>query len=109
VQRVDPPASLVRSMPGYPVGMVLIARLAVDQHEQGTGLGTRLLADAPRMAVAAGDTFAARLIVVDAIKDDAAAFYRHGFTATLDHPLRLYRRIKDVRTSLQQATQPPDR
>lgn len=31
---------LVRGSPGYPVGMVLLARLAVDQTEQGAGLGT---------------------------------------------------------------------
>ena len=30
VQRSDAPAHLVRGMPGYPVGMVLVARLAVE-------------------------------------------------------------------------------
>lgn len=104
VQRVDAPPRLVRGLPAYPVGMVLIARLAVDETEQSAGLGTRLLADALRMAVAAGDAAAARLIVVDAIDERAAEFYRrHGFTAHLEHPLRLYRRMKDVRASLRQA------
>jgi len=94
----------VRGLPGYPVGMVLIARLAVDRPEQGAGLGTRLLADALRMAVLAGETVAARLIAVDAIDEPAARFYRqHGFTETLDQPLRLYRRMKDVRASLEKA------
>lgn len=107
VQRADAPPRLVRGLPGYPVGLVLIARLAVDESEQGAGLGTRLLADALRMAVAAGDAAAARLVVVDAIDDRAAQFYRqHGFTGTLDHPLRLYRRMKDVRASLQRAMNP---
>ena len=88
-------------MPAYPVGMVLIARLAVDRTEQGAGLGTRLLADALRMAVLAGGAAAARLVVVDATDESAARFYRrHGFTETLDHPLRLYRRLKDIRASL---------
>lgn len=104
VRRSDAPARLVRGLPGYPVGMVLIARLAVDRAEQGTGLGTRLLADALRMAVLAGESVAARLIAVDAIDEQAARFYRqHGFTDTLDHRLRLYRRMKDVRASLEQA------
>ena len=104
VRRSDAPARLVRGPPGYPVGMVLIARLAVDRAEQGTGLGTRLLADALRMAVLAGESVAARLIAVDAIDEQAARFYRqHGFTDTLDHRLRLYRRMKDVRASLEQA------
>lgn len=104
VQRTDPPRRLVRGMPAYPVGMVLIARLAIDQSEQGVGLGTRLLADALRMALLAGESVAARLVVVDAIDERAAQFYmRHGFTDALDHPLRLYRRMKDVRASLEPA------
>ena len=76
VQRADGPQQLVRGMPGYPVGMVLIARLAVDTRKQGAGLGTRLLADALRMAVVAGEAVAARLVVVDALDDQAAGFYR---------------------------------
>jgi GNAT superfamily N-acetyltransferase len=108
VQRAQAPARLVRRLPVYPVGMVLIARLAVDQTEQGAGLGTRLLADALRMAVVAGDAAAARLVVIDAIDDGASRFYRrHGFTSTLDHPLRLYRRMKDVRASLPRAAPNP--
>jgi GNAT superfamily N-acetyltransferase len=104
VQRVDAPPRLVRGLPAYPVGMVLIARLAIDETEQSAGLGTRLLADALRMAVAAGDAAAARLVVVDAIEQRAAQFYRrNGFTDHLAHPLRLYRRMKDVRASLRQA------
>lgn len=79
--------------------------LAVDGTEQRAGLGTRLLADALRLALVAGDAVAARLVVVDAIDARAAEFYRrHGFTTTLDHPLRLYRHMKDVRVSLDQAT-----
>ena len=105
VQRTDAPPRLVRGLPAYPVGMVLIARLAVDRTEQGAGLGTRLLADALRMALTAGDAVAARLVVVDAIDERAARFYqRRGFTGTLDHPLRLYRRMKDVRASELRAT-----
>lgn len=101
VRRADAPARLVRSLPAYPVGMVLIARLAVDRTEQGAGLGTRLLADALRMAVLAGESVAARLVAVDAIDERAARFYqRHGFTPTLGDDLRLYRRMKDIRASL---------
>jgi ribosomal protein S18 acetylase RimI-like enzyme len=88
-------------MPAYAIGMVLIARLAIARDQQGAGLGTRLLADGLRMAVIAGESVAARLVVVDAIDESAARFYRrHGFTETLDHPLRLFRRMKDIRASL---------
>jgi len=65
----------VRGTPAYPVGMALLARLAVDQPQQGRGVGAMLLAEAPRMAVAA-----AGLIVVNAVDEDAAAYYqRYGF------------------------------
>jgi GNAT superfamily N-acetyltransferase len=99
VQRADVPAKLVRGLPAYPVGMVLIARLAIDRSEQRRGLGRRLLADALRMAVIAGEAAAARLIVVDAIDEYAAEFYRHhGFTAELGET-RLYLRMKDAKAS----------
>jgi GNAT superfamily N-acetyltransferase len=101
VLRADAPPKLVRSLPAYPVGMVLLARLAVDRSEQGQGLGALLLAEALRKAVAAGEAAAARLVVVDAIDDEAAKFYaHHGFIPAPGHPLRLYRQMKDIRASL---------
>lgn len=101
VRRADAPARLVRAMPAYPVGMVLLARLAVHRLHQGEGHDALLLAEALRKAVAAGDAAAARLVVVDAIDDQAAAFYaHHGFITTPEYPMRLYRRIKDIRASL---------
>lgn len=101
VRRADAPARLVRAMPAYPVGMVLLARLAVHRLHQGEGHGALLLAEALRKAVAAGEAAAARLVVVDAIDDEAATFYaHHGFVAAPEHPMRLYRRMKDIRASL---------
>lgn len=71
------------------------------------GAGSRwslLLAEALRKAVTAGEAAAARLVVVDAINDDAARFYeRHGFIRVPEHALRLYRRMRDVRASLDAA------
>lgn len=101
VLRADAPAKLVRGLPAYPVGMVLLARLAVDTSEQGGGLGGLLLTEALRKGVDAGEAAAARLIVVDAIDNAAVAFYRHhGFVATPENDHRLYRRTKDIRASL---------
>lgn len=106
VRRADAPAKLVRSLPAYPVGMVLLARLAVARQDQSKGIGALLLAEALRMAVPAGEAAAARLVVVDAVDGGAARFYeRHGFVPAPDHRLRLYRRMKDIRASLDQARQ----
>lgn len=101
VLRRDAPANLVRGMPAYPVGMVLLARLAVDRRDQGKGVGALLLSEALRKAITAGEAAAARLVVVDAIDDAAVRFYeRFGFLSAPEHPRRLYRRMKDVRSSL---------
>ncbi|MQA87199.1 MAG: GNAT family N-acetyltransferase [Streptosporangiales bacterium] len=104
VRMTDAPKKLVRGLPNYPIGMVLLARLAVDREEQGTGLGAELLADALVRAVHAGESAAARLVVVDAIDEQAAAFYRRfGFLPAPEQSLRLFRRIKDIRASIEQA------
>ena len=57
-----------------------------------------------RKAADAGEIAVARLVLVDAIDDAAAGFYRrHGFTSAPENPLRLYRRMKEIRSSLDQA------
>lgn len=102
VRRDDAPKRYTRGMPAYPIPTILIARLAVDRRHQGRQLGSRLLAEALRLAVAASDAAAARLVIVDAIDESAAAFYRKwGFIGVPENPLRLYRKISDVRRALQ--------
>jgi GNAT superfamily N-acetyltransferase len=101
VRPEDAPQKLVRVVPGYPVGMVLLARLAVDRSTQRRGLGADLLTHALVLACRAGEVVAARLVAVDAIDEQAAAFYRRwGFVPVPEQPLKLYRRIKDIRRTL---------
>lgn len=101
VRRDEAPKRYSRGMPAHPIPTILIARLAVDHRHQGQQLGRRLLAEALRLAVAASDAAAARLVVVDAIDEPAAAFYRKwGFVEVPENPLRLYRKISDIRRSL---------
>jgi ribosomal protein S18 acetylase RimI-like enzyme len=104
VSRADVPPSLVRGMPGYPVGAVVLARFAIDVRCQGQGYGAYLLAMAIAMAANAAESAAARLFVVDAIDDDAAGFYRKfDFRELPMHPLRFYARLKDVAASMEAA------
>lgn len=106
VRPQDAPKRLARGMPRYPIGTILIARLAVDRRYQGQRLGSQLLAEALRRAVAASDAAAARLVVVDAIDDGAAAFYRRwGFIDTPDNARRLYLKMSDVRASITPSAQ----
>jgi len=52
--------------------------------------------------IAGPDVVAAWLVVVDAIDDRAAAFYRGwGFIDVPENPRRLFRKIGDIRRSLE--------
>jgi predicted N-acetyltransferase YhbS len=80
---------------------VLIARLALARHLQGQGLGGELLWDALSRTVAASDLAGARLVVVDAVDEKAAAFYRyHGFAPVPGNPFRLVQKVSDVAAAL---------
>ncbi|HTZ13645.1 MAG TPA: GNAT family N-acetyltransferase [Mycobacterium sp.] len=103
IRREAVPKRYARGMPRHPIPTILIARLAVDRRYQRQRFGSRLLAEALRLAVTASDAAAARLVVVDAIDDAAAAFYRRwGFIDVPENPLRLFRKISDIRRSLDQ-------
>jgi predicted N-acetyltransferase YhbS len=92
------PSRLRRGMPD-PVPVVLLARLAVHASEHGQGLGGHLLVDALRRCVSGARMFGARAVVVDALDEPAAAFYRHFGFHDLAHD-RLWRRIGDIAADL---------
>jgi GNAT superfamily N-acetyltransferase len=83
---------------GYSVLPVyLLARLALDQSLHGQGLGTQLLLDALTRIVDAASIAGGRLIVVDAIDEHAARFYRHhDFQPVRDNPRRLVMKMATV-------------
>lgn len=93
------PSRIRRGMPD-PVPVVVLARLALDQSEHGNGLGGHLLVDALWRCVRGGAEFGARAVIIDAIDDDAAAFYRHfGFRELAPH--RMWRRVADIAAALE--------
>lgn len=68
----------------------LLSRLALHRDLHGQRLGSQLLASALTRAATAARLTGGRYIVVDAIDDTAAAFYRHhGFTHIGDRTDRL--------------------
>ena len=84
-----PPAARAK-LPRYPVPAVLLCRLAVDLSVQGRGLGAELLADAMLRTAAAAAVIGAHSMIVHAISDSAAAFYRRfGFEPLPDDPRTL--------------------
>ena len=80
---------------------VWLAARSGPAHDRRATLGTCRPDNVRTAYVAVGEAVAARLVVVDAIDDDAAKFYaHHGFIAAPGYPLRLYRQMKDIRASL---------
>ncbi len=98
VERRVAPSRLGRGQPD-PIPVLLLARLALDLSEQGSGLGADLLQDALVRAVAGARHYGARAVVVDAIDDRVHAFYEHHGFVPLE-PRRLYRRLSDIERSL---------
>jgi GNAT superfamily N-acetyltransferase len=100
VSRTAATARAAKSAP-EPIPIILLARLVVDESERGRGLGKALLKDALLRAVAGAEAIGARAILVHAIDEDAAAFYRHfGFDPCPASDLHLMLLMKDVRAAL---------
>jgi GNAT superfamily N-acetyltransferase len=88
-----------RSPPQIPA--VLLGRLAVDRRLQGRGLGAALLRHAMELTVVAADAVGIRLLVVNALDEQAAAFYRRfGLEPSPTNPLDLMITVNDLRASL---------
>lgn len=76
----------------------LVARLALDRTLHGRGLGSAVLASALDRIAAASSTAGGRLVLVDALDDSAAAFYRHhGFVSVPGDGRRLALAIRAAR------------
>jgi GNAT superfamily N-acetyltransferase len=83
------PGFLRRNMPN-PLPVVVLGRLAVDLHHQGHGLGRALISDALRRSLQARQLIGARALLVQALDEPAAGFYRAlGFRASPVDPLTL--------------------
>lgn len=88
--------------PAYPIPVILLARLAVDQAEQGRGLGSALLKDALYRIVAAAEIVGARAVLVHAIDAEARAWYqRFNFEEFPVGTMHLMLSLKDARAAIQ--------
>jgi GNAT superfamily N-acetyltransferase len=88
-------------LPGYPIPIILLARLAVDVSEKGKGLGSGLLRDAMLRTLRAAEIAGLRAMLTRAKDEEAKSFYiKYGFEESPAHPLHLMIRIGDIRTSV---------
>ena len=95
------PRSIRTGQPPSPVPCLLLGQLATDIGWAGRGIGAAFLADALRRCMAGAELIGGRAVVVRAFDDEAGRFWaRHGFLASRDDPLVLFRSIPDVVASL---------
>jgi GNAT superfamily N-acetyltransferase len=86
-----------RNMPD-PIPVAVLGRLAVDQGQQGRGLGRALFRDCALRIAHAADTIGIRGIVVHAISEQAKAFYLAvGFDPSPADPMTLMVALSDIR------------
>ena len=102
VHKHESPLRVAKRLGNHPIGIVLLARLAVDRTLQRRGLGKALLFDALTRIAAAADIVAVRAIMVHAIDEAAQRFYEHfGFERSPLDPFQLMLLLKDVRRAVE--------
>ena len=91
----DLPASVRRKLPDYPLPILRLARLAVDERARRQGLGKQLLRFALGLTAKMAEDYGCVGIVVDA-KEQAVEFYaKYGFV-----PLDAVEGASDARPAL---------
>ena len=97
----DAPSRVAKGLARHPIPVIVLARLAIDRTEQGTGLGKALLKDALLRIVQAADIIGGRAVLVHAKNEQAKAFYqKFGFEPSPIDEFHLYLLLKDVKKTL---------
>jgi GNAT superfamily N-acetyltransferase len=100
VERDDAPRGVGRGAPQR-IPAILLAKLALHKGLHGQGLGAELLVLALTTIVVAARSAGGRLVVVDAVDEDAASFYRaHDFQPSPTDPRRLIMKLSTVARAL---------
>lgn len=88
------PGNIRRNMPNQ-IPVMLLGRLAVDQHWQGQGLGKGLLKDAVLRTLKVANHAGVKALMVHALSESVKHFYkRHGFIVSASEPMTLMLPIK---------------
>ena len=94
------PGRFRRNMPD-PIPIVVLGRLAIHLPHKGQGLGRALFRDAGLRVLQAASIIGVRGMLVDAISDEAKAFYLAlGMQASPLDPMTLMVTLGDLRASL---------
>lgn len=82
--RDDAPRRMARGAPDQ-IPAILLAKLALDSSLHGQGLGSELLVVALDVVIAGARRAGGRVVLVDAIDDEARSFYEHHDFESLPH------------------------
>lgn len=97
----DVPERIASGLGRYPIPVILLARLAVDQSEKGKGLGGVLMRDALLRALRASDIAGLRAVMVQAKDESAKKFYQKlGFVSAPHNEFHLFLKMSDIKASL---------
>ncbi|HZV73130.1 MAG TPA: hypothetical protein VFF79_05385 [Conexibacter sp.] len=100
LERDQAPRRVGRGAPSR-IPAILLAKLALNEHLHGQGLGAELLVHALATIVNAARSAGGRVVTVDAIDDNATSFYQaHDFTPTPDDPHRLIMKLSTAARAL---------
>lgn len=89
--------SVKSGLPRHPIPVILLARLAVDSTEQGSGLGAALLKDALLRTIQAAEIAGLRAMLVHAKDASAKRFYeKFGFEPSPIDAYHLFLRFADI-------------
>ncbi len=95
------PRSVRTGQPPDPVPCLLLGQLATDIGWAGRGIGTGLLKHALERCVTAAGLVGGRALMVNAVDDEAAEFWRRrGFLPSKDDPLVLFRSMAAIVASI---------
>lgn len=101
VQPEQSPKRTLKGLARHPVPVMILARLAVDDSEQRTGIGRALLKDALLRTAQAADIAGIRALVVHAKNEEARRWYEQfDFEASPTDPLHLFLLLKDLKKLL---------
>lgn len=106
------PATVRKKLPRYPLPVLRLARLAVDQRARARGLGRRLLRFILELAIRMANDYGCIGVCVDA-KPDAVEFYRRYGFVSIDMvegqsdarpaPIPMFLALRAIREALERA------
>ena len=101
VSHAEAPPRVSQGLAKREIGVVLMARFAVDKGHQGKGVGRSLFFDAMARSLQAADAIGGRAFLVHTKDEEARSFYtKFNMTPAPGNSMHLFMLFKDIRKTL---------